>query len=92
MSSRQRARERLSPNPESPVMMTRRFTSSLPVPGLAVAHRRALRDRRGLDALTEPPRQLARRVVALQLEEVVARRDLDQSTRGCGRDRPGIST
>src|SRR5262245_47229986 len=77
MSSRQRAASDF-PDPDSPVMMTRRFTSRLPVPGLAVGDRRALGDRRGLDALAEAARQLARRVVPLELEEVVARGDLDE--------------
>src|SRR5262245_36970998 len=77
MSSRHRAASDF-PDPDSPVMTTRRFTSTLPVPRLPVAHRRALGEGRGLDPLAEPPRELARGVEALELEEVVPGGDLDE--------------
>src|SRR5262249_14483579 len=85
MSSRQRA-ARDFPEPDSPVMTTRRSTSRLPVPGLPIADRRPARvSGRRLHPLSEPPRQLARPVITLQLEQVITGRDSDQARKVAAR-------
>src|SRR6185436_1104359 len=81
-SSRQRAARDL-PEPEAPVMTTSRSMLRLPVPGL-LAHRRSGRlAGRGAfflraELLSEPARELASRVVSLELQKVVPRGDLDE--------------
>src|SRR2546423_341421 len=63
-------------------MTTSRFTSRLLVPRLGCRGARALlvraRARFGLQALPDAARKLPRGVVALELQEVVSCRDLDQ--------------
>src|SRR5262245_29002488 len=76
MSSKQRAASDF-PEPDIPVMMTRRRTLRLLVARLA-PRRRLVGARAPLDPLAELPRQLPRRVVPLQLEQMIAGRHLDE--------------